>query len=216
MGRVVVLGSLNVDVVTRVESHLASGRPFSVRRQADSPVARAATRRWPRAEPVPRSSWSDGSEPTTRAPLPRAAHRRHPHRGADVRRRPDRHRVHHRRRGGENTIVVVRAPIGRSRPRRSRRPASAPVTCSSARSRCPRTWSPAPPAWPIVRCRIVINLAPTSLPHDVIAMRGPGHRQRVGDAPARRLRPHPDLPARDVRGQPGPGGTGGGERHTAR
>ena len=68
MGRVVVLGSLNVDVVTRVERHPRPGRPSSVRRPADSPVARAATRRWPRAEPVPRSSWSEGSEPTTLAP----------------------------------------------------------------------------------------------------------------------------------------------------
>ncbi len=36
-----------------------------MRRPVVSPAARAATRRWPRAEPVPTSSWSEGSAPTT-------------------------------------------------------------------------------------------------------------------------------------------------------
>ena len=55
MGRVVVLGSLNVDLVTRVERHPSPGETVLGDGLPGSPAARAPTRPSPRRPLAPRS-----------------------------------------------------------------------------------------------------------------------------------------------------------------
>ena len=178
MGRVVVLGSLNVDVVTRVESHPLPGE--TVLGEAGGPI-----RRWQGRQP------GDGRAPSRRrrAMVGRVGA---DDAGAAYLERLHRHGIRTEvptsddaptgtafitvDEAGENTIVVVpgangEVAAGLDRGGRALGPGDV-LLCSLE---VPSRPSPAPPARPIgAGARVVINLAPyAALPHDVIALADP-------------------------------------------
>jgi ribokinase len=109
-GRVVVLGSLNVDLVTRVERHPRPGETVLGDGLSSWPGARARTRRWRQLRPVRRWRWS-GASGTTPAARPTGAGSSGS--GVDVAGVrvsagvPTGHAIVTVADGGENSIVVI-------------------------------------------------------------------------------------------------------------
>ena len=181
MGRVVVLGSLNVDLVAAVERHpgpgetiLADGPLAAVRRRQGRQPGRRGRRRGRRRAP-----WSARSGTTTAAG-PTVERLRS--RGVDV---SAVRTVGAAPTGqawitvddeGENAIVVIpgaNAEVAADRRRAARPRRRATSCCSSSRCRV-RTVAAAARAAHGRGARVVVNAAPyAALPHDVAALADP-------------------------------------------
>ena len=223
MGRVAVLGSLNVDVVTLVERHPRARRDPA--RRGRWPVRRGQGRQPGRGRGARRGGRRADARPgrrrRARARLRSTASRASastPSAVSTSGRAPTGTALITVDEQGENSIIVVAGANGEpDRVARRRRPdASAPATCCSARSRSTSARWPTRPARPTPPVPgSSLNLAPyAALPPDVIALADPVVVNESEMRASRGLRPRAAVAARDLRRGGSAVGDGRRRRHT--